>query len=247
MANLPRIFSTDNPKAAKAGAFGWLNAIHYMAPAGIAGVGNLCPHASEGCKAACLGWYSGQADMVRHQNAHNNVRRSRIAKARLFMQSRSLYVEHVVNGIMQAKRQARKAGLRLCVRLNGSTDIAWEGIKTSIGLSIIESFAEVQFTDYTKSRKRALAHARGELPMNMHLTFSRSEENEAHCLEVLKAGGNVAVVFAGRRPAHWYGFKVIDGDRHDLRHLDPRGVVVGLSPKGRRAKHDRSGFVVRER
>jgi hypothetical protein len=38
---------------------------------------------------------------------------------------------------------------------------------------------------------------------------------------------------------------VIDGDEHDLRHLDGRGVVIGLSPKGPRAKHDKSGFVIR--
>ena len=29
------------------------------------------------------------------------------------------------------------------------------------------------------------------------------------------------------------------------RHLDPRGVIVGLSPKGTKAKRDTSGFVVR--
>jgi len=44
--------------------FGYLNAIHYMAPHTLGGVGNLCPHASEGCKALCLGHYSGQAGMV---------------------------------------------------------------------------------------------------------------------------------------------------------------------------------------
>jgi hypothetical protein len=34
----------------------------------------------------------------------------------------------------------------------------------------------------------------------------------------------------------------------DLRQLDPRGargVVIALSPKGRKAKRDQSGFVVR--
>lgn len=37
----------------------------------------------------------------------------------------------------------------------------------------------------------------------------------------------------------------IDGDKHDLRHLDGRGVIVWLSPKGAVAKRDSSGFVVR--
>ena len=87
-------------------------------------------------------------------------------------------------------------------------------------------------------------HAQGLLPRNYHLTFSRSETNEADCLDVLRAGGTVAVVFANK-PDTWHGFPVIDGDKHDLRHLDPRGVVVGLSPKGLKAKRDTSGFVVR--
>ena len=110
--------------------------------------------------------------------------------------------------------------------------------------AIFADNADLQFVDYTKSPKRALEHARGQLPANYHLTFSRSETNESDCLRVLAAGGNVAVVFAGAFPASYLGFPVIDGDRHDLRHLDGRGVVVALSPKGRKAKADKSGFVV---
>jgi hypothetical protein len=55
----------------------------------------------------------------------------------------------------------------------------------------------------------------------------------------------VAIVFAGDKPETWNGYRVIDGDEHDLRHLDPKGVVVGLSPKGSKAKRDMSGFVLR--
>jgi hypothetical protein len=86
------------------------------------------------------------------------------------------------------------------------------------------------------------------LPANYHLTFSRSEENEATALELLARGVNVAAVFAGDKPAIWNGFAVIDGDEHDLRQLDPRGergFVIALSPKGRKAKRDMSGFVIR--
>ena len=39
------------------------------------------------------------------------------------------------------------------------------------------------------------------------------------------------------------GFRVIDGDKDDLRFLDPKGVVVGLKVKGK-AKQDKSGFVI---
>ena len=45
-----RIFSMDSTKAIKAQGYGYLNAIHYMAPAMMAGVGNLCPDATDSCK-----------------------------------------------------------------------------------------------------------------------------------------------------------------------------------------------------
>ena len=84
-----------------------------------------------------------------------------------------------------------------------------------------------------------------DLPSNYHLTFSRTESNWSDCLRVLAAGKNVAAVF-DKVPASYEGFTVIDGDKHDLRQLDPKGgVIVGLSPKGRKAKKDTSGFVVR--
>jgi hypothetical protein len=85
------------------------------------------------------------------------------------------------------------------------------------------------------------------LPANYHLTFSRSESNEADCIKLLDRGVNVAAVFQ-TVPASWQGFNVIDGDKHDLRQLDPRGpigTVIGLLPKGRKAKQDTSGFMVR--
>lgn len=235
MAQFPRFFSVDNPKARKAQQMGWLNAINYMAPHRLAGVGNLCPNASAGCIALCLGEHSGNAAL------YPAVMQSRIRKARYFMTDRKAFLAEMAQHIAAARRSAAKAGLKLCIRLNGATDLAWEGIAPHI-------FADnptVQFVDYTKSPTRALAHARGQLPRNYHLTFSRSETNEAQCLEVLAAGGNVAVVSSQPMPQTYLGAPVIDGDKSDLRHLDPRGAVVWLSPKGRKAKRDQSGFVVR--
>lgn len=251
-----RIFSFDSPKAIKANAFGWVNAIHYLAPADVAGVGNLCGHNSPFCTKACLGWTSGQAafvsDVLSRRTQGNVVRESRITKARRFMRDRANYMRDVVRSVELAQDRAKRLERKLCVRLNGSSDIAWESIKCERSgaqfPSVIVAFPDVQFVDYTKNPNRL----RKALPSNYHLTLSRSETNEAHCLEALSSGHNVAVVFAakhhGTRPQDWHGFPVIDGDKHDLRHLDPRGprgVVVGLSPKGRVAKKDQSGFVVR--
>lgn len=235
-----RIFSTDNPKSEKAVKLGWLNAIHYMAPARSAGAGNLCSHASKGCIRLCLGEHSGYADMFA------SVRESRRAKARLFLKYRERYMTLVTRQLAAFLRKAQRDGLKPCVRPNGSTDIAWEGIRFE-GKTLFEMHPDVQFVDYTKNWRRFDR----KLPANYHLTFSRSETNEPIALDLLRRGVNVAVVFE-KKPAMWKGFRVIDGDAHDLRHLDPRaaagepGYVVGLTPKGRRAKADTSGFVVRE-
>jgi hypothetical protein len=231
-------FSLDNPKALKAQQYGWLNAINYMAPHRLAGVGNLCPNASAGCIELCLGVTSGNAAM------YPAVLRSRIAKAQWFMTDRGAFMKHAARHIRRAMAAAKRAKQKLCVRMNGATDIAWESLHVQGELSLVAQFPNIQFVDYTKSVKRALAHARGQLPRNYHLTFSRSETNEAQCLEVLNAGGNVAVVSSLPRPATWNGFPTIDGDQHDLRHLDTFGVVW-LSPKGAKAKATTSGFVLR--
>jgi hypothetical protein len=234
-----RIFSTDSPKAIKANKFGWLNAIQYLAPSDLGGVGNLCGNASPACIALCLGWFSGNAEL------YNSVRESRIVKTRRFMHDRKAYLRDVARSIDLLQIRALKMKMALCIRLNGSSDVPWEHIKLDDGRSLLQRFAHIQFVDYTKSVKRMLRFCAGLMPRNYNLTFSRSEINEAECYQVLKAGGNVAVVFGGKKPATFMGVPVIDGDESDLRNLDPKGVVVGLSPKGRKAKADQLNFVVR--
>jgi hypothetical protein len=254
------IYSADNPKAAKAVAYGWLNAIHYMAPHKLSGK-NLCVDASPGCIALCLGHHSGQAGRVAHDDADNSTRKSRRDKAIRFMQDRQAYMMDMVRATAAMVKRAAKLGLKLCVRPNGSTDIGWHGVRFDVtdpkllrllGLTapvyratLLELFPTVQFCDYSKSLQRALAYAAGKLPPNYYVCFSRSETNEADCLRVLAAGGNVAAVFANGKPETYLGYPTIDGDAHDLRFLDPRGVVVALTPKGRKAKRDTSGFVIR--
>ena len=258
----PRFFSFDSPKAIKAKKFRYLNAINYMAPHKSAGVGNLCSHASPGCIALCLGRESGQASMVSAATDWtNSVRDSRERKARYFMRERNAYMAEMAHHIAAAWRTSRAKRIKLAVRPNGATDIAYESIRFVISAemarklsriagrpveagihTIFSAFPFIQFVDYSKNPNRF----RRALPGNYDLTFSRSETNERDCLDVLASGRNVAVVFADGLPAEWHGYRVIDGDAHDLRHLDPKGVVVGLSPKGNKAKRSTSGFVVRD-
>ncbi len=55
---------------------------------------------------------------------------------------------------------------------------------------------------------------------------------------------NIAVVFRSKVniPAMFMGLPTIDGDRDDLRFLDPNQSIVALYAKGK-AKRDTSGFV----
>ena len=258
MTYFPRLFSTDNAKAAKASGYGYLNAVHYMAPATLGGVGNLCSHASAACIALCLGQYSGQAAMVSDlESGTNPVRESRKLKAQLFMIDRANYMNRLARDIVKLDAQATREGLKLCVRLNGSTDIVWERISFALDvktakairlphyagrvMTLPQLFPAIQFVEYTKNPGRL-----GKAPANLDLTLSYSAENSVDCVNALLAGHNVAMVFAGGLPESFAGFPVIDGDKHDLRHLDAKGgYIVGLSPKGLKAKRDDSGFVVR--
>ena len=103
-------------------------------------------------------------------------------------------------------------------------------------------FSNVQWYDYTKIQARMMRYLEGKMPSNYHLTFSKSENNWDKCLEVLKHGGNVAAVF-NKLPETFMGYDVIDGDKSDLRFLDPFNVIVGLKAKGM-ARKDKSGFVI---
>ena len=248
MPKFSKFFSTDSAKAIKADKFGYLNAINYMAQADTGSVGfkkyfTLCPDASDGCKSLCLGKYSGQAAMVKDlEKGINSVRASRIAKAQWFMSDRQAFMREMSGHVRAMSRKAKRENKKLAIRPNGSTDIAFEYIKGHNGQTLPQQFPDTQFVDYTKSMKRMLNPNR---PSNYHLTFSLSEINMHEAIHVLANGHNVAVVFGHGSPDRYLRHRVIDGTEHDLRHLDPAPVIVGLDPKGTKAKNDASGFVVR--
>lgn len=255
-------FSVDSPKAIKAAKYNYLNAINYMSPHKSGGVGNLCSHASTACIAICLGLESGQAMMVDKITGTNSVRESRKRKAAYFMGERVTYLHEMFIHVARKIRQAKRIRMKLCVRPNGSTDVAYEGIRLNVtaefaaylskisgrkiraGLhTVFSCFPFVQFVDYTKNWLRM---ERANMPTNYDLTFSYSGENLGHCLRLLAKGINVAVCFE-TLPESWHGFRVIDGDKHDLRFLDPKtGIVVGLLPKGNKARRETLGFVIRD-
>jgi len=220
----------NNAKTIKSDKGGeYLTAILYLAPADIVPGINVCPMAEKaGCKKACL--YSAG------RGAFTNVQQARIRKTELFRDDPIGFVDQLAVDIVKAKKKAEKLGVKLAVRLNGTSDIAWENKHGSNGLSLMDTFPEIQFYDYTKLPGR-------KVPENYHLTVSYSEASESYAKKVRLYSHNWAVVFKDSLPAKFHGRKVINGDRDDLRFLDPASVVVGLVAKGK-AKQDNTGFVI---
>jgi len=228
------ILTTSNDKTLKSLAMGYLTFGIHFAHSDLSGF-DVCPDASEGCKASCLD-YAGRGQQ-------DNVKEARIEKTKTFFANIPAFMESLFSEVEKAIKYCAKKGLTPVFRLNLTSDIKWEKIKHN-GKTIFERFSNVQFYDYTKSFSRLKLG----IP-NYQLTFSRSENatNHVHCAMALKQNSNVAVVFSTKKgfdlPTEYKGKQVIDGDKHDLRFLDPQGVIVGLRAKGP-ARKDESGFVV---
>lgn len=242
------LLTLGNPKTAKGEGYGYLTAILHLAPASLASWEeqriNVCPNASPQCIALCLNT-AGRGGIFRKGETTNAIQDARIRKTREFFADRSAFLARLAKEIAAHVRRARRNGLRPAVRLNGTSDLAWEGF----ALTLFEDFPDVVFYDYTKSARRMQAYLAGDFPRNYSLTFSRSEENAEEVIAVLEAGGNVAVAFDTKRgarlPESWAGIPVLDGDITDLRFTDTRGAIVGLRAKGRgRRAEYRGGFVV---
>jgi hypothetical protein len=207
--------------------------IHF-APHTLSGK-NVCPSASKGCSHACL-YNAGYG-------SYPFVQRARIKKTQLFHADKKLFMQNLIKEVETAIRRTKKNGLTPCFRLNLTSDIAWETIKID-GKNIMQMFPDVHFYDYGKNLKRMMNFLLGKMPKNYHLTFSRSESNQNACDIVMGMGGNVAMVFKDKLPEEYNGKKIVDGDQHDLRFLDPNGVIIGLVAKGKNGKSDKSGFVI---
>ncbi len=214
------LLTRNNHKTIKGEKLGYITYIMYMSPFTQNSKGiNLCPHASVGCSSACL-FKSGFGGM------YNAVEKARVNKTEWYLENREEFMLTLEKEIAAAiKRHKDKAIVTF--RLNGTSDIRWEKIKVRDGKNIFELYPNVQFYDYTKNPLRFNV----ELPANYHLTFSRSEINHNIAMGLLARGFNVAWVFHGNLPETYLGYKVINGDETDLRHLDPKGVIVGLKYK----------------
>ena len=231
---------------------GYFTAILHLAPSRMSGY-NVCPMATEGCAASCLntagrgGMFAGEktkdltgseiVTLIKSGKLHNVIQAARIRKTRQFFNDRANFMDTLAAEIAAFVKKAHKKGYTPAIRLNGTSDIRWEGLTVQGHRNLMAMFPDVQFYDYTKIANRR------NLPKNYDLTFSLAESNMEDAITALIQGMNVAAVFrTANLPRTYLGRHVVNGDETDLRFLDPRGVVVGLKAKGK-AKKDTTGFV----
>ncbi len=231
-----KLLSTGNPKTLKGVKQGFMTYIMHLSPSDVAGVGNTCPKATPGCKAACLNT-AGRGGMF-PVGGTNNIQQARIRKTVSFFYDRDQFMLDLASDITKAIKQSARLGLTPVFRLNGTSDLVFEKYGVGGYANIFAMFPTVQFYDYTKIVGRKVAGI-----TNYHLTFSQADGNEKDVAKAISQGLNVTVVFDAT-PTHYKGREVFDGDDSDLRFLDPVNSIIGLKAKGR-ARKDHSGFVVR--
>lgn len=115
------------------------------------------------------------------------------------------------------------------IRLNTNSDVAWEKL-----FPWIED-TDKSYYDYTKRRDRV-----GYVLPNYRITYSATNKTSIKTIHsILKNNGTVTAVMPvkkGELPELWNGLTVVNGDESDNRFIDPGGVIVGLSAKGKLKK-----------
>ncbi len=248
--NYASLLGTHIYKAQLGVARGALNAIQYCAPqydSLIAGF-NACPFASEGCASTCI------------KNTGHNIlggaQRARIKRTLRWFLDPVQANRDLGRELTALERRAERKNLIPTARLDGTSDLrfwakveGWEDRPT-------------RFYDYTK-RPPTTAHL-DAYQRGWGVTYSLNENPSSVAFSHQWAwrGVNTAIVVGGPvdttrtvaeaiaaelvRRGEFLGRPTIDGDRDDLRWMDPQvGGWVVLSAKGGKAKHEKHGFIVR--
>ena len=230
-------------KTVKGEPYGVRTAVLYMAPANTSGF-EVCPRRTPGCSAACL--------FTAGQGRFPNVKQGRLRRTYQFLFRRDEFLATLVAEIVRYSKKAENDGMVFAVRLNGTSDIAYElyNVVAPNGervANIFEAFPDIQFYDYTKIEERS--DQVSAIP-NYHMTFSQAETkaNQLAAGLALAKGINVTVVFREKIPATYNGRPVLSGEKNDIRFEDAKmadgsALYIGLLAKGE-AKKDDKGFVV---
>lgn len=232
-----------------------------LSPADYAATGTSnCPNSNSACESACAGGPNFGLALL-----WTSIMDARAKKTRFLQSDRREFIAQLVSELNVAQDMADYKHHVLAVHLNAYSDIPWE--HASYG-QIPQRFPRAIFHDFTRMYARV-----GNTPSNYNLcaSWSARPEDQARCLELLRNGHNVAVVFAdvsgdfsGARgvsqnlPKQWMlagrMYDVYDGDDVAERagFLDPSetvaryGRLCGLRLKAgsNRQKVIESGFCV---
>ena len=236
-SKLPSLLTT-NPKVEKSPDTDekYLVQILHLAPS-FASLFNTCSKATLGCGTNCLNESGhGQKHMM-HKGTHS-VHVARVIRTLIWFRYRDQFKAKFQRELDSQRVKAYQLGAIPVVRPNGTSDLRFE----SLWPELFNENPDVVFYDYTKDIGRNVSH----IP-NYSLCYSVSEESTDASIELAFANGLNCVV-VGRlkrndsKPESYMGRPVVNGDSHDLRFLDPKGVFVILFAKGH-AYNDTTGFV----
>lgn len=240
-----KLCTVSNTKIMKGEDYGYLSAGLHLAPHKISGF-NVCQNASPQCKEGCL-YKAGHG-------VYSTTQEARIKRTVMLFNDPKTFAKLLIFDLKSHVKKANKEGYNACFRCNLTSDFPFHLFKVDGDKTIFDLFeGQIQFYDYTKRPKILRDKVNGKLPANYHITFSRSENNDAHCFEALLLGINVAVVMTPELIAQLGEFrgrlKFFNGDITDLRFLDPKGHgghgrIIFLKAKGPARKQVDGGFVM---
>ena len=131
------LLTADNPKLNKGELYGWRSYALHLSPHKQNSSGkNICPKASEGCRAGCLN-FSGNGGM------QPRVQKARLRKTDEFLADPEKFAKILFFEINIILNKADS--LKPVFRLNGTSDVVWENIKVVDEKNIFELLLEVQF------------------------------------------------------------------------------------------------------
>lgn len=196
----------------------------YLAPYNMSGY-QVCPNGKY-CKDLCLnGSGQNKADELARGVYGSKINQARIKRTKLFFEDRELFMFLLIHELCVTKLKAFKENNKFAVRLNGTSDLS-PVIFRYENKCILDIFKDVQFYDYTKVANRL------ELSLNKKnydLTLSYNGYNWDDCEKFLNNGGKVAVVFEKNMPKKFHGFIVNDANNYDMRFMDNKGEICGLT------------------
>jgi len=237
--NTPLINVNSSAKIVKGKKLNVYTGILYLKPADSVATQTICPAAGmAGCKAGCLE-SSGQLGMQTGDNA-------KIKRTICYLMEPERFNSELKREIA---RHYKKHGEALTIRLNGTSDIDFNGL--------IASLPAIQFYDYTKIYYRV----KNNHLKNYDLTYSGSANNDLvikHTARAIKDGKRVVIAMntaetkgEWKRPQSIGDIPLIDMDETDVRFKDAANAIGTLKRKGsnkaeRKADSTTNGFFFNE-